>query len=128
MSSYVSIDLLNRGFLVNLKDEKTDKNPTGIFLGAVIEEEPMIEEGPVAQDYMIAVPRFRNINLRDTPIVPIDDTITIRPMDEVIGREEELVDESYEQEDCQENHIEVNNRLYDNLIQRLRINGGTQEG
>ncbi len=32
MKSYESIDMLNRGFLINLDDEKTDKNPTGSFL------------------------------------------------------------------------------------------------
>ena len=31
MKSYQSIDMLNRGFLINLDDEKTDKNPTGQF-------------------------------------------------------------------------------------------------
>lgn len=29
MKSYQSIDMLNRGLMVNLKDEKTDQNPTG---------------------------------------------------------------------------------------------------
>lgn len=34
MKSYESIDILNRGLMVNLKDEKTDQNPTGeILLG-----------------------------------------------------------------------------------------------
>jgi hypothetical protein len=34
MKSYQSIDMLNRGLMVNLKDEKTDQNPTGeILLG-----------------------------------------------------------------------------------------------
>ena len=31
MKSYQSIDMLNRGFLINLDDEKTDNNPTGQF-------------------------------------------------------------------------------------------------
>ena len=31
MKSYESIDMLNRGFLINLDDEKTDKNRTGSF-------------------------------------------------------------------------------------------------
>ena len=31
MKSYESIDMLNRGFLINLDDEKTDKNRTGAF-------------------------------------------------------------------------------------------------
>jgi hypothetical protein len=31
MKSYESIDMLNRGFLINLDDEKTDKNRTGTF-------------------------------------------------------------------------------------------------
>ena len=32
LKSYESIDILNRGFLINLDDEKTDKNPSGSFL------------------------------------------------------------------------------------------------
>jgi len=32
ISSYESIDILNRGFLINLDDEKTDKNPTSIAI------------------------------------------------------------------------------------------------
>jgi hypothetical protein len=31
LKSYESIDILNRGFLINLDDEKTDKNPSGSF-------------------------------------------------------------------------------------------------
>jgi hypothetical protein len=119
MSSYVSIDLLNRGFLVNLKDEKTDKNPTGLFLGAIMEEEP------VTEDYMIAVPRLRNINLREAPIVPINDRIEIHPVDEVVGieeEEEELVQDTYEEEGCIENPTVENNNVDDTVISTEYLN------
>ena len=37
ISSYESIDILNRGFLINLDDEKTDKNPTSIAIGGFVD-------------------------------------------------------------------------------------------
>lgn len=40
MKSYQSIDMLNRGFLINLDDEKTNNNPTGQF-------EPALQQNPV---------------------------------------------------------------------------------
>ena len=36
LKSYESIDILNRGFLINLDDEKTDKNVIGSFLNVDI--------------------------------------------------------------------------------------------
>jgi hypothetical protein len=49
MSSFVSIDLLNRSFLLNLKDEKTSENPTalfgeGLYGGGIVMEEELTEE------------------------------------------------------------------------------------
>jgi hypothetical protein len=37
VKSFMSIDLLNRGFLINLKDETTNDNPTGQFDGLIEE-------------------------------------------------------------------------------------------
>ena len=37
VKSFMSIDILNRGFLINLKDETTNDNPTGQF-DALIDE------------------------------------------------------------------------------------------
>ena len=37
VKSFMSIDILNRGFLINLEDETTNDNPTGQF-DALIDE------------------------------------------------------------------------------------------
>jgi hypothetical protein len=43
LKSYESIDILNRGFLINLDDEKTDKNPSGSFLNIDLVN-PMVQQ------------------------------------------------------------------------------------
>ena len=39
INSFISIDFLNRGLLLNLRDENTNDNPTGQFLNFLREQD-----------------------------------------------------------------------------------------
>ena len=60
MKSYESIDMLNRGFLINLDDEKTDKNPTGSFLNVNGLNDDLI------------LPRLRNNDVQNYNLINLD--------------------------------------------------------
>jgi hypothetical protein len=76
MSSFKSIDLLNRGMLMSLKDEKTDQNQTGSFPLAYAVEEALGELG-------------RNMFADDIQNAPYTDNNVYDGMEEVNGPYEE---------------------------------------
>jgi hypothetical protein len=59
INNFITIDLMNRGLLVSVKDEDTKNNTTSFFLGLALEDVHQYEE---------EVPRFRNENLNHNAI------------------------------------------------------------